>query len=373
MVVSQTIPQPITARWDNEPEPTLNDVVGQSVRALLRRFHLNRDWIIGLVGERGSGKSLGGANIAIRDFAISGDPIWSNMNINMGVEIPDAMAYDYGLKHGGIQYYQSDHLDKQSFLALDDRYHEGCLFFDEFNLEYGESRRSVTNVNLKTDTAIQQLRKMQCGLIYTVLNEAYVDVRIRENTDVFIRCFDVAMKPGNLSKRMTQGVTFEWLIYAMSPKLCGYGNTYTDTGKPFGPYTVTLKHMWNVIDTFEKQAKGGSKYGNFEKEKQLVPLDIGEDVEVVEQRSRWGWLDERLLKFLKKHKKDGDVIQITSQDFAHELGVEKTSWPPVVAQIYNRLPNMYDSGRGWKGKKYYIPNTLTEKIKELVDVDDVVA
>ena len=344
---------------------SLGDVIGQSIRALFRRFHLNRDWIIGLVGERGSGKSLGGANIGIRDFGMSGDPMWSNMAIDMGVDVPGYMAAPYGMKEGGIVRYQAEHLDKQTFLALDPKYSGGLLFFDEFNLEYGESRRSVTNVNLKTDTAIQQLRKFECGLIYTVLNEAYVDVRIRENTDIFIRCADVAMKPNNLSKRMTQGVTFEWMVYAMSPKLCGYGNTFNDTGKPFGPYQVTLNYMWNVIDTYEKQGKGG-KYGQQE-EKQLMPVNLTEDPGVVIDRNRWGWLDKKLLAFLAKHKNDGDTIEITSQDFAHEMGIEKTLWPPAVAQIYQRLPNMSFKGQGWKHKKYMIPNRLTEKVKELVD------
>ena len=356
----------ITATAPQVQVPSLDEIVGHSIRAMFRRFHLNRDWIIGLVGERGSGKSLGGANIGIRDFAMSGDPMWSNMAIDMGVEVPDYLATPHGLKHGGTARFQSEHLDKQTFLSLDPQYSGGLLFFDEFNLEYGESRRSVTNVNLKTDTAIQQLRKFECGLIYTVLNEAYVDVRIRENTDIFIRCVDVAMKPNNLSKRMTQGVTFEWTVYPMSPKLCGYGNTYTDTGKPYGPYQVTLNYMWDVIDTFQKQGKGG-KYSQQEEVKQLIPIDFEEDPKVVMDRNRWGWLDKKLLAFLSAHKNDGDVIEITSQDFAHEMGIEKPLWPPAVAQIYQRLPNMSFKGQGWKYKKYMIPNRLTDKVKELVD------
>lgn len=348
--------------------PSLDDLVAVSVRALLRRFHLNRDWIIGLIGERGAGKSLGGANIVVRDFAMSGEPIWSNMNIGLQVGVPDTLSYPLLGIPGGTVTYQSEYIEKQRFLALDSRYENGCLMFDEFNLEYGESRRSSANVNLMTDTAIQQLRKISCGLVYTVLNESYVDVRIRENTDVFIKCFDVAMKSNNLTAKMQQGVTFEWLIYAMSPRLCGHGNTYSETKKPFGPYRVTLKDWWDTIDTYEKQAKGARNYSKIDMpEKTLIPLDIKEDPETIRYRYDWGWLDDGLNRFLKAHRDDGDIIEITSQEFAEELGVDKNRWGAIVAQITRRIPNMEWRGHGWRGKRYIIPNRLTKEVKKLTD------
>ena len=334
---------------------SLEDLSRHSVRALVRRFHLNRDWIIGLVGDRGAGKSLGGANIAIRDFAMNDEPLWSNMQIRHDVDIPDFYAKAFGLEAGGVVPYLSEHIDKQAFLAMDERYEGGCLFFDEFNLEYGESRRSSANVNLMTDRAIQQLRKMQCGLIYTVLNEVYVDTRIRENTDLFIRCSDVAFKPNNLRQHMKQGIQFEWMLHPMSAKVCGIGNTYSDTNKPIGPWQVTMGHLHGSIDTYERQAQGRTSYTD---KSQLVPMNIKEDAKVEADHDAWGWLDKRLLDFYAKHISSPDIIEMTKDEFREALGIEKRQWGATVCQLEYKIPNLEDNNKTGKYQRFYIPNRM---------------
>jgi len=328
----------LIAPSDSSEAPSLEDIVKQTVRALFRRYHLNRDWIIGLVGDRGSGKSLGGGNIAVRDFAMNGEPLWSNMQIGLGVEVTKEFSSQFGVE-GGLVVYQSEHIEKQAFLALDGRYEGGCLFFDEFNLEYGEARRSSANVNLMTDRAVQQLRKLQCGLIYTVLSEMYVDTRIRENTDLFIRCSDVAFKPENLRQKMRQGVQFEWLLYPMTTKVFGVGQTYADTGKAVGPIQITMGHLWDSINTFERQAAGKMKYTD---SKELLPIQMTEDTVVVQNRDKWGWLDEGITKFYGNHANDGEFIEILSDDFS---------------QLYDRLPDMESKGKGGRTNptKFILP------------------
>lgn len=341
-----------------ESKFTLADIVKYSIRGLLRRYHLNKDWIIGLVGERGSGKSLGGGNIALRDYMFNGDPCWSNMQLGLGVEIDDEDAAILGLK-GGTVIYKADHIERQSFLQLDDRYEGGCLFFDEFNLEYAEARRSMANVNLSTDKAVQQLRKMQCGLIYTVLNEMYVDNRVRENTDIFIRCCDVAFKPPNLQAKMQQGVVFEWMIYAMSPKLTGIGNTYADTGKAIGPVKMPMKDLWGIIDTYERQGSGNLKYGSVEKSPDyLLPVQMKEDPKVVEEKSKYAWIDEKIKLFYEKHASDGREIEINTNELREEFGVEPEKWGTVVRMLRRRIPDIQSRGQGFDKRKYIIPNRI---------------
>lgn len=332
--------------------PSLEILIAHSVRALIRRMHLNRDWIIGLIGDRGSGKSLSGANIALKDFMMSGEPCWSNMQIKMAVDVDDELSRQVGLE-GGSVIYEAGHIDKQSFLTLDSRYEGGCLFFDEFNLEYGEARRSSSNVNLMTDRAVQQLRKMQCGLVYTVLNEMYVDARIRDNTDVFIRCQDVALNTGNLAEKMEQGVLFEWLIYGMTPKFAGNNRTYDKTHKPEGPYQIKLEHLWEAIDTYERQAQGATKYSDT---KTLFPLKLQEDPAVIVDRDKWGWLDERLTGFFEKHANDGDIIEILGKEFQAELGVPDNMWGSTMGKINSRLKeNIEQRGRGSiRYPRYYL-------------------
>lgn len=353
-------------------EPSLKDVVAVTVRPFFWQTHTNPDIIIGLIGDRGSGKTTGGVFLALKDFVFRGFKLFSNMDIHAGVSVPDVLSQAMINKPGGIVSYKSGHINKQQFLSLDGRYDGSCLFFDELNLEYGESRKSMTNVNLAVDTSVQQLRKMECPLVYTVLNEAYVDVRIRENTDIFIRCHDVAHKPQNMIQRMIPGAVYEWTIYPMSARVAGVNNTYADTGKPWGPIRITLRDMWETFDTHEKQAKGNKKYSEYMNEKGIIPLDVSEDPETLRYRDTWGWLDERLDKFLKRHKQDGKEIVVTSQEFAHELGVSKNQWGPVVRQIENRIPGIENSGQGWERRKYYIPNEFKTRdgktVRELVEV-----
>ena len=347
------------------PEATaesLEDIVKHTVRALFRRYHLNRDWIIGLVGERGSGKSIGGGNIAVRDFGMNGEPLWSNMQIGLGVNVQRETAGQFGLEPG-LVIYQSEYIAKQAFLALDSRYEGGCFFFDEFNLEYGEARRSSANVNLMTDRAIQQLRKLQSGLIYTVLSEMYVDTRIRENTDLFIRCSDVAFKPENLRQKMRQGVQFEWLLYPMTSKMFGTSQTYADIGKPIGPIQITLGYLWDFIDTYERQAVGRTKYTD---SKELLPIQITEDSKERSVKNRWGWLDERLTKFYTNHANDGEFIEIGSEDFRQELGIDRENWGEVLKKLYGQydseggaqIPDLERIGPQGKRGRYIMPNKV---------------
>jgi len=345
---------------------TLEQVVEGNVRALLRRFGLNRDSIIGLIGDRGSGKSLSGANIAIRDFMMTCDhvngngpepePCWSNMQMKLSVNVDDEDAQMYGLK-GGQVVYEAQHIDKQAFLRLDSRYEGGVLFFDEFNLEYGEARRSGANVNLMTDRAVQQLRKLQCGLVYTVLSEMYVDVRIRENTDIYIKCHDVALKPENMRQGMKQGIVFEWLLYLMSDRAAGIGRTYSDTQQPVGPVKLVLRPYWDAIDTYERQAEGRTSYTD---KRALLPVEMKEDPTTTVERDKWGWLDTRIREFFDKHADDGDEIELTTRDFAHELGIAFDDWPRVVRQVWKRLPDMEvkrGAGRGLP-TKYTVRNAV---------------
>lgn len=336
-----------------ETAPSLKDVVKYSVRALIRRFHLNRDWIIGLIGERGAGKSLGGANIAIRDFMMNGEPCWSNMNIKMTVNIKGDNPFT---NDSGAVIYEAQHIEKKAFLALDGKYEGGCLYFDEFNLEYGEARRSSSNVNLYTDRAVQQLRKLQCGLVYTVLNEMYVDPRIRENTDVFIKCQDVAFNPGNLVGKMEQGHVFEWLLYPISTRLAGNGQTYLQTHKPIGPIQITMHDSWGVIDTYERQAVGQQKYSEMKK---LMPVEMAEDPVVLEDRDRWGWLDEFMREFYERHATDGDVIEISAKDLRAEMGIEKKYFGATINQLCERIKGIEGiGGAGYTTRKYKIPNRV---------------
>ena len=70
-------------------EDVLRMIVGLKLDPILRRQHLKREVIIGLVGLRGDGKSGSGAVIALLDYMMSGNPVWSNMPIKTAIQVDD--------------------------------------------------------------------------------------------------------------------------------------------------------------------------------------------------------------------------------------------------------------------------------------------
>ena len=49
---------------------SLEDILQFELPALCRRQHLNRDVLIGFIGDRGGGKSLGGGLVALLDLSL---------------------------------------------------------------------------------------------------------------------------------------------------------------------------------------------------------------------------------------------------------------------------------------------------------------
>ena len=120
---------------------------------------------------------------------------------------------------------------------------------------------------------------------------------------------------------------------------------------------MTLKNFWDAIDTYERQAQGKTSYTD---KKVLLPIEMKDDPVVVEHRDRWGWLDAALKAFREAHAGDGDVIEITSREFANELRVEKNMWPITARKVLDLLPNVEVIGSRGAGRptKYIIPNKL---------------
>jgi hypothetical protein len=309
--------------------PSLEAIVASRVRALLRRFHLSPDWIIGLVGERGSGKSLSGANIAIRDYGMSGAKLWSNMKMKLTVDVSDEVAGCYGAKGGDVTY-EAETIDRNALLRLDSRFEGGHIFLDEINLEYGEARRSSSNVNLNTDTLIQQLRKFRCGLTYTVIDEMFVDVRIRENTDVFITCKDTAAYARNLNKHKPQGHEFEWIIQPMTWRLLGDEYSFKNTGKSIGPIPINMRQLWGTIDTMERQARNRSKYTEMGKD--LLPIELGESPAVSKAKSQMGWLQDLVLSW-----KRSEMPMMVGRPLAPDI----KRWLSVFGVSYDKYLQAY--------------------------------
>ncbi|NVM23515.1 MAG: hypothetical protein HWN68_17250 [Desulfobacterales bacterium] len=268
---------------------SLEAVIAQTVKPLLRIRHLNRDVIIGWIGERGGGKSIGAATTAAIDYGIEGDQIRSNMQITWDIAVGDELAAKYGVTPGSV-HYESTELSKHKFLTFSKEYFRSVFVIDEINLWLADARRAMAQQNLLANDVAQQLRKLQSPLFYTCIHEMFVDSRIRDMTDLFIKTEDTALTLDGLRNRQRQGIRFHWILYPMTKKFTGH--TYRDNKQAVGPIDFNGKLVWGIIDTLQRQER--KKYlDEADEDKALV--HITEDPAVFEERNKWGWLYERIL------------------------------------------------------------------------------
>lgn len=203
--------------------------------------------VIGFIGPRGSMKSLSASAMTIIDYLIPGYNVWSNMNIGWGL--------DY---LGEKLIYQTQDLNKKKMMNFN--LENGLVFVDEINLEFSEARRSMTNKNLTFNKLIQQIRKKQINMIYTVQSELWIDNRLRWQTDIFIKCQDSRMRPGGNRLPHLWGEVGYWSIYDMSGIL-GAGS-YFQTQRPVKTLKFYGKQWWNTYNTFETQAEDDEDYNS---------------------------------------------------------------------------------------------------------------
>ena len=295
--------------------PSVKDIVQFEVPAILRRQHLNRDVVIGLIGERGDGKSLGGGIISICDYLVQKEPCFSNLAVSAAFNISDAAAVKYGIK-GGVAEFYSQELDMPKFLRFASEYKGGVFYIDEINVALADARRSMSNQNLEATDVGQQLRKLQSALIYTSIHEMFVESRIRDMTDLFIKTMDTALTPQGLAAKKKPGLEFEWSIYPMSRKLTG--ERYQDT-KQVLKATIKGHRWWGAIDTLQRQDRKKYKIPIGETEEGInMEMTIGANPAIEAARSKWGWLYDAI-----KQLHDEGYAEISNWDLWEYLQIEE--------------------------------------------------
>lgn len=331
---------------EEETALCLEDVVQFELPPLFRHQHLNRDVVIGLIGERGGGKSVGGSLITVVDYMLQGEPCWSNVEIKAVIDVDDATAAKYGLK-GGQAVFKSKPLDKSKFLSFDPEYQGGVFFTHEINIWLADARRSMSNMNLIADDIAQELRKLRSAWIYDCIHEMFVDVRIRDFTDIFIQTRDTALTPEGMAKKQPQGVDFEWFIYPMTGKL--NGERYADTGRRIGPVHVRGKQLWGILDTYQRARRERYKTKIGESP---VNLEMEESSEIIEGLNKWGWLYEKL-----KGLHDEGYTEMHSEELWEYLQLKERGLTP--SQVAKQLAAMNirrcrDGPKGVGGQYYTI-------------------
>ena len=284
--------------------PSLELIIAKTVGSLLRVHHLNRDVIIGWIGPRGGGKSVGAATTGAIDWGCEGDVIRSNMSVAWDIEVNENVAALYGASPG-VVHYESKELNKHKLLTFHPDYFRDVFIIDEINEWLADARRTMSTQNLLADDVAQMLRKNESPLFYTCIHEMFVDSRIRDMTDLFIKTEDTALTEHGLRNKQQQGIKFRWMLYFMSKKFTGH--TYSETNKPVGPIDINGRMLWDIINTRQRQAREKYRPEDYAEE---LPIDISSDPQIVKEISKWGWLTDALLTLHNNGVKDMEDIEL---------------------------------------------------------------
>jgi len=273
---------------------TVKTAIQNELPCLFRKHHLNRDITIGFVGDRGAGKSIGGGLVALLDYMAEGEPCFSNVSLKATLSIDDELAEEeYGIK-GGSATFEAEPLDKYKFLRFDEEYRGGVFFTHEFNIWLADARRSTSNLNLETDDVVQELRKLESAWIYDCTHEMFVDMRVRDATDLFIKTSDTALTQQGMANKRPQGLEFEWWVHPMTQKgaaIMGLDKPSVGFTNPLGPYYVRGKQLWGLIDTKKRELR--ERY----KSQRGVTGDVTmtESPEMIAAKNKWRWLEEKAI------------------------------------------------------------------------------
>lgn len=276
----------------------LRKIVSNKIGTLLWNPHLKADVVCIFVGERGGGKSGSAAVLAIVDYMLRGVTCYSNMNIGANIIVDDHTAQSFGLRSGGVVSVQSLPLDLPGLLRFDEKYRNSCILVDEINVELSEARRSMSNTNLFSNRLAQEIRHLNCSLIGTTLSEMFIDSRLRDICDLFIKCEESAYLPENLAVHKPRGIDFVWNVYFMNK--CFTGENYSDTKKPGVKALFHFKPWRGCYNDKEFQGEGMTKYGVNLKDFSGGVLQQGKDI--ISYKSpgdRWSWLPGVIEKWQK--------------------------------------------------------------------------
>lgn len=326
-------------------EDVLRLIVRQTLRPIFRRMYLNREVVIGTIGDRGGGKSGSDAVIATVDYMMNGDTVFSNMNISCAIEVDNTTAMEYGLNSGGVVLYQSQPLEKDALLKLDDRYRNSCLLIEEINVQYSNVRRFMTNTNVEFNEVCQQLRKFKTSLIYNVIDEMFIDPQLRSLTDIFIKTYDTAFDTQALEIQKDTGKDFSWRIYPMTGYLAGEQKKYAVTHRTLPPVLFHFEPWRGIYDSSQHQEKGVYSMSAKDRKKMEMNVSVESDPEMIQEIDEWAWLEDKVRELA-----NGGVKEITSAELWNHLGLyERGLMPQQIGWVLPRF-GIVAKGRNGSGK-----------------------
>jgi hypothetical protein len=332
-------------------DDVLRLIVAQEIKPLFLRPHLDQRYLwaflCGFIGDRGAGKSGSCAVVSLVDRMVSGQKVFSNMKIKTDILVDDDIAAKYGLKSGGAVHYESEDLDKDALLDLDEKYRRSCLVIEEINVEYSNVRRAMSNTNVDFNQVAQQLRHFETSLIYNVINEMFIDPQLRSLTDVFVKTSDTAFDIDALNAKKPRGLDFKWEIIPTSAYLRGEQGK----NKRLPPAYFHFADWQGCYDDMINQTKGIYSVSTKDKNKKfLAKVSTESSGEMTEHFTQWQWL----VDMIQSWKKDG-VRFLTRKEIIRMIG------RPLTDSVRRELPvwgvTWDNEMQGWVLDDYILPET----------------
>jgi hypothetical protein len=334
---------------------SLKEVAAYEFKPILRRKGIKKDLIVGLIGERGGGKSGSGAVISLIDYMMSGWPCYSNMKIALDLVIDDEIARKYGLEKGGTVSYRSLPVIMPKLLRFDEMYRGSLIFLDEINVEIADARRAMSNTNLFSNKLAQELRHLESSIIFTCISEMAIDPRWRDIVDAFIRSEETAYYEENIRVGKPLGIDFHWSVYFMNR--CFNGHTYDETHKPAFEGMFHFKPWRGTYNDKEFQGEGMTKYGvNFKDYDAELKgeLTITDGPVVKQYRDEWSWFEPIAQDLLSRNDKYIPCSEVMAEE---EIRRRKLTQAQVTQHLKNYF-NIYSAAKTLDGQRltcYVLP------------------
>jgi hypothetical protein len=196
--------------------------------------------VVAITGPKRSGKSLLLARLLAYDL-IKGRTVWSTMPVH-------TPAF---LKKRGYPTLKTLDINWDSLYMLEKEYSEGTIGLDE-SIYWDDSRTSLSVRNKLLNTVMNQVGHRNLNVYYTVKTQGWLDRRLQFETDIEIRCFDLALKPWGRSNHVKRGTVIRLEFYDKSGAFTG--NQYNDKYN-MRPFKVLIwknaDRWWDAYDTKE--------------------------------------------------------------------------------------------------------------------------
>ena len=215
-------------------------------KRIVKIGHLaNISLCIALIGHRGSGKSVGATQIVVIDGLLALRKVVSNMPISLKVRYKDAEKV-----------FETENLDAVTMLDFNDfenNYQDCWIIIDETNVDIADSYRSTSNQSLFFTHMLQQMRHRKLDFCFTTQSEMFLPSRARWQTDVFIKCSDLAMTSTLYPNEKDIGRKIRWQLYDFSGLLTSSlikdDDKKVSELKPYATKVVWNTPFWNCYST----------------------------------------------------------------------------------------------------------------------------